>query len=53
MSDMRFDPHDMWAKMKKNSDGLISTATGIRSFIRSTRRELPAIQATGHVFIQN
>ena len=112
MSDMRYDPHDMWAKMKKNSDGLvpaitqdfenndvlmmaymneeafcltcetgymhysqgreipsgkrarlramsrkssklISTATGIRSFIRSTRRERPAIQATGHVFIQN
>ena len=27
MSDMRFDPHDMWAKMKKNSDGLVPAIT--------------------------
>ena len=26
MSDMRFDPHDMWAKMK-NSDGLVPAIT--------------------------
>ena len=27
MSDMRFDPHEMWAKMKKNSDGLVPAIT--------------------------
>lgn len=27
MSDMRVDPHDMWAKMKKNSDGLVPAIT--------------------------
>lgn len=27
MSDIRFDPHDMWAKMKKNSDGLVPAIT--------------------------
>lgn len=27
MSDMRFDPHDIWAKMKKNSDGLVPAIT--------------------------
>lgn len=27
MSDMRFDPHDMWAKMKKNSEGLVPAIT--------------------------
>lgn len=27
MSDMRFDPYDMWAKMKKNSDGLVPAIT--------------------------
>lgn len=27
MSDMRFDPREMWAKMKKNSDGLVPAIT--------------------------
>ena len=27
MSDLRFDPHEMWAKMKKNSDGLVPAIT--------------------------
>ena len=27
MSEMRFDPHEMWAKMKKNSDGLVPAIT--------------------------
>ena len=27
MSDMRFDPYEMWAKMKKNSDGLVPAIT--------------------------
>ena len=27
MRDMRFDPHEMWAKMKKNSDGLVPAIT--------------------------
>ncbi len=27
MSGMRLDPHEMWAKMKKNSDGLVPAIT--------------------------
>jgi phosphoribosyl-AMP cyclohydrolase len=27
MSDMRFDPREMWAKMKKNSNGLVPAIT--------------------------
>ena len=27
MSGMRFDPHEMWANMKKNSDGLVPAIT--------------------------
>ena len=27
MSGMRIDPHEMWAKMKKNSDGLVPAIT--------------------------
>ena len=27
MRDLRFDPHEMWAKMKKNSDGLVPAIT--------------------------
>ena len=27
MSDMSIDPHKMWAKMKKNSDGLVPAIT--------------------------
>ncbi len=27
MSVMRLDPHEMWAKMKKNSDGLVPAIT--------------------------
>ena len=27
MSDMRFDPREMWAKMKKNPDGLVPAIT--------------------------
>ena len=27
MSDIRLDPHEMWAKMKKNSDGLVPAIT--------------------------
>ena len=27
MSDIGFDPHQMWAKMKKNSDGLVPAIT--------------------------
>ena len=84
------NPHDMWAKMKKNSDGLVpaitvdyengevlmmaymneeafcltcetgfmhyysrSTATEILFYIRSTRPEQPATQATDLVFIHH
>jgi phosphoribosyl-AMP cyclohydrolase len=27
MSNIRLDPHEMWAKMKKNSDGLVPAIT--------------------------